>query len=406
MWNTNGKTIKRNIIDQSQIVANVSNTVQTVPFQFLRTVGYLSKIYIGSPQVAGVFTIAGGTGTAQTGANFPQLKTIFRFTLNLQAIANIYDVRGVTLGMLAIVGNGNAMADSPWYASGFSVAGAAPATDQFPYNWPTRDNSLLGIGTQYMPYFQVNTASTTATVCYNMEIPISEWLIFPNTPIAQTQNSVILTDQPMEVGMLFMQNNQQNLQPQVQLAAAYGQSAENLLPVTGAATLIITNQTWFIEDEFFDVPADPNDRPTNFQSSFVVTRQEIDWPVSGQQTVVKFKAAGLLLRALYIGYNDTTFRGTLVDLTQSPLTQVAFKSGSTIIKVQETATQNAYRGFRRYAAPMPGILIHDFIYDGTVVQAVDTASLVDVRTEFSVLPATVTRISCCEQRLIPVSVSR
>lgn len=454
MWNQPGVTIKRNIPDQTQTITNWGSSTQNIPFQYLRTVGYLSALYLSMPSLQ-YYTNSGVAGVA-VGGLFPQLNIVSRFQLTLQAIATIYDVRGYSLGFLNYVGNGNAQAKSPYYGNtGFnSIRGSVTASTQyfFPYQYqagfrdtatPPFTGNFLQAGSAPVVFID-NTHEIdgsifpTISLSYNMRIPISETIRFPNTIIStDSQNNHMVTDAPLEVGFIFMQNNQQNVVPTVTLSklfsvvagAGTGVSDDSVVgyPAVTSTLAGLQNIQWLLEDEFYDVPPDPADRPFPFQLSFVVTRQEVDWFPSGGSVTVKYRSAGLLCRVIYVGYQSLTgpsifypfdlanasSSGGVVSPTgaQASYPNIVFKSGSTIVTIQETTAGNFARSQIRYGGPMPGILVHDFIGDtagagASIVQAVDLGSLIDVRTEFTNLSTLVTRLSSVEQRLIPVEVSQ
>lgn len=456
MWNQPGVTVKRYIPDQTQTITNWSTSTQNIPFQYLRTVGYLSALYLSMPSTN--FAIIGGINGAAPGGFFPQLNMVSRFQLTLQAIATIYDVRGYSLGFLDYVGNGNAQAKGPYYgATGYwarqdNAAAPNPFITLFPFQYPALTYGDVASGETISNYLSaasapslfINNSNTVVGVlepiismAYHMRIPISETIRFPNTIIStDAQNNHMVTDAPLEVGFIFMQNNQQNVVPSVTLSKLFSISTtatpsvsdDSVLGYSNGITSLggIQNIQWLLEDEFYDVPPNPADRPFPFQLSFVVTRQEVDWFPSGGSVTVKYRSAGLLCRVLYVGYTSaiapnvfypadlgrpTTSAAGGFNGSQSTYPNIVFKSGSTIVTIQETSATNIARSQIRYGGPMPGILVHDFIGDtagagASIVQAVDLGSLIDVRTEFTNLVSSITRLSSVEQRLIPVEVSQ
>lgn len=315
MWNQPGVTVKRYIPDQTQTITNWGTSTQNIPFQYLRTVGYLSALYLTMPAV--YYQIDPGTGlTVAVGGLFPQLNIVSRFQLTLQAIATIYDVRGYSLGFLNFVGNGNAQAKSPYYGNTgnwfIHTIGATSSTVSFPYQYPVgyRDglqDVFVGnfLEASSAPSIFIDNANIIAgkeipiiSLSYHMRIPISETIRFPNTIIStDSQNNHMVTDAPLEVGFIFMQNNQQNVVPTVTLSKLYSLGTGGAGAVTDDSVLGypgptvslggIQNIQWLLEDEFYDVPPDPADRPFPFQLSFVVTRQEVDWFPSGGSVTVK-----------------------------------------------------------------------------------------------------------------------
>jgi hypothetical protein len=403
MWGDPGITIRRNIIDQQQVVSlGASQTL--IPFQALRTVGYLRGVWLNSPLLAGTGALGGGTLTQQSGGQFPQLRVIKRCTMNLQASVNVIDVDGIDLAWLAYIGSGRKFSRVQGsVASGFSVIGAAPATDQYPYSWPTRDNSLVGLANQYVPYAQFTTPNQSLT--YGMYLPISEFLIWPNAAIGTAGGVGLYTDHPMEFGLLFMQNDQQNLTPQIYVTSAYGPNNESLLTATGAATSTFTGQQWTMEAEYYDVPVNVADRPNELQSRYLIVRQSMDQPVSGGACIIKHRAAGDLMAVIYTAYNDNPTRGVLVDLTQTPSTVFALRSGSTTTRVQRSVQLLSYDALDQYGGPPPGIVVIDLRLSGIGVgwtQAIDTGQVVDVRSEITGLAASITRMHYTEIRAIPI----
>lgn len=407
MWNTINKTIKRSILDQQVSVGVVSNGQQLVPFQPLKTYGLLRGFFLRSPLTTGVTVPGSGSLTMSNGAQFPQHRVIDRFRLNMQGISPLWDVDGEHIPIVSYYRRGDTKLPLDAAAFGMSVIGAFPNTDQYPYNFPTRDASLLGFISAYGPYAQYNAGGTALSLSYHQYIPITEQLVFPNTPIAQSDKMVVLNDQGLEVGLLFMQTSTQNVQPSVNLNPAYAPTnARSLLLSTGNATASLLNQPWLIYTDYYDVPVSDADLPATFQMAYAIQTTAFNTSVSGQQCTIKHKAAGLLLKAIYVGYNDTTNFGTLVDLTagaQAALTTLQLDSGSSVVRMRETADINTYRQFRNYNCPPPGTLAFDLIQNGTWVQAIDTGKLVNVETILTLLPATVTRVGCIEVRLVPVT---
>ena len=457
-WNLPGSTIKRIIPDQTVSVTSWGNSTQILPFRYLRTVGYLSALYLQMPAVLQTYTsnpVGATYGVLSPSSTYAQLNIINRFQLTLQAIATLYDIRGYSLGFLNYVGNGNANAHAPHYghvgANLYFTTIGSGGGNFFPFEFPSVpswlgavqpvnsgpsgnylvDSSTPGIFI-YNPGALALPTTQEVILTYNERIPISETIRFPNTVIETADKQHLVVDAPMEMGMIFMQNNQQNVTPTITLSKLYATDIAAIpnddavfleySDVAGVYTITPwQNIQWLLEDEFYDVPPDPMNRPYPFQLSFAVTRTETDYYPAGQAVTVKYRAAGLLCRVVYVGYQGTsqgyypfdlgyTTNGFITNAQQT-YASITFKSGATITTVQETAPGNMARSQIRYGGPMPGILVHDFIGDtagagASIVQAVDLGSLVDVRTEFTALPQLISRLCSVEQRLIPVEVSQ
>lgn len=407
-WMQQGVTTQRNYTDQVQVVTVAGQPV-FLPFSQLRTIGYLKSTRLYTPYQAGVVALGGGTYSLGANLQFAQLRQIRDFRYQLQGIAPIYDLQGsagIDLGMLAYVGNGKPKAYRSGRAGtlGFNNTAAGVVTNN-QFAFPVAAGTPPGNGENFMPVAEYISGGPSFNSGFYMEIPLSEWLVFPNTPTGQQGNAILVNDTEMEVGLIFMQNNQQVLSPQITLAPLYAVGAYPAVGLsTGAATVTQNGQSWTIEDEFYDVAPNPADRPSAYQMAFVVTRTSRDLTMSNGIASYQFKQAGLLLRAIYTAYNDTTNFGTLVDLTATPAATLTLKSGSTIIKLQETAGLNAMRCLDRYNTPPPGCLIHDLIWDGNITEAMDTATLVDVRCDFAGLAGAITRLHVVEERLIPITI--
>ncbi len=405
-WGDPGKTVRRNITDQVQSVVSISTANLPIPFVPLRTVGYLSGFYIYTPLATQAATHGTGTTTLATGLNFPQLKSLFRVQVNLQASVNLVDVRGITLADLAYIGSGRRSTDlrESYYQYGYSVLGAAPSTNQFPWSFPSLvgDTTLIGWANQFIPYIQYVQNAATWQYAFAAYVPITEWLTWPNAIVGQAGQVQIANNLLREFGLIYMQSDQQNLSPFVTQAAIQGATNESVFQTTGNDVISAANLQWTIETEYYDVPPNPADRPDALQSRYIITRQEQDAAVAGQAVSIRHRPAGMLLAVIYRGYNDSGSRGTVVDLTQTQGCLLQVKSGTTDIKLSQNANQNAHQSFMKYGMVPPGILVADFRDDTTITQQIDTGQTVEVRSDLTGLPATCTRVAYTEIRAIPV----
>lgn len=409
MWNQQGKTNKRITLQQQVTVARGANTV-LLPFQALRNVGYLSSVNLYSATQSAVVTLGGGTFTNPSQAQLSQAKQLHDMNIFMQGIAPFYqNIRGHDLAFLAYVGNGKHPSQRRREAElGFSSIGAgAPA---YPYTYPVgpSDPSVVDSSQGYAPFVNYVAGTPSYGDTYSMEIPISEWITFPNTQIGQIGNAALVSDSPVECGLLFMQSNTQNVTAFINLAALYGPDAQSVLTVaTGTPTATMAAQQWNLENVFYDVPPNPSDRPTNFQLRWAITRSAFDETVAGQSMTHNFQNAGYLLRIIYACYNDAATYNTLVDLggsvTQS--TQLTLESGASVIKIQEAGSQNLRRSLVKYGVPAPNVFVHDLLGNNNeITDALDTKNLVNPRTVISGLPSSVTRVRVIEERAIPLNV--
>jgi hypothetical protein len=287
-----------------------------------------------------------------------------------------------------------------------TVVNGAISGNQFPFCFP--DSNGLNVGSPctgatspgHVPVFNYNTNAFRA---YRMRIPISEFIAWPNMPISQSQQAILISDSPIEMGIMLLQNNLQNITPFIKLNPAYQLlSSESQTISTGAATVAYTNLSFTLQADAYDVSDDPADWPMGKQAAYAITRISKEVPISGQAATCRFIPAGLLLRATYFVLNDTTYRGTLVDLTATPATRIVLHSGSSTTLIDEVMQINAGNSADRYETMPPGCAIHDRIFDGTIVDALDTGKLTELRTDFTALPGAGTRLRWIEERLIRV----
>jgi hypothetical protein len=245
--------------------------------------------------------------------------------------------------------------------------------------------------------------NTNPTRAFRMKIPISEFIAWPNMPISQSQQAVLVSDSQIEMGIMLLQNNLQNITPFLKLNPSYQLlSYESPLIATGAAVNTFTSLSYTLQADSYDVADDPADWPMGKQAAYAVTRISKEVAISGQAATCRFIPAGLLLRATYFAFNDTTNRSTLLDLTATPACRVILHSGSSTTLIDETMQVNAGNSFDRYEIAPPGICVHDRIFDGSIVDALDTGKLTELRTDFTALPASATRLRWIEERLIRV----
>ena len=412
-WGQNGVTIQRLQPEQSQVVSAGANNV-LVPFTQLRNLGFLRGIRLRTPYKNATFT-TGTTGlTAPTALQRNQLRQILNFQLILQGVASLYNVSGVALGDLQYVGSGKRRSEVMLsdYLNGY--ANTAAGSPGYPWQSP----SPLGAGSsaeKYVPVVEYNHTGPVGALGYNMYIPLTEFMAFPSQMVqsgqGQNQSAVQTGDTELELGLLMMQVAQQNVTCFTTVASLYGADYRSVLAgfVSGYDTLAAT-QTWNLDDDFFDVDPNPANWPSAMQTAYAITRQEFVVPTSAQGLTYQFAQAGYLLRAIYRFYNNSSVYGTIVDIfgdaTQTPdLITKNFLSGASVSKVQETAASNGRNCLDAYGTPPPGILVDDFLADGTATQIIDTTAYTDLRTVFAGLPTSITHVSVTEERMIPVKVA-
>lgn len=406
-WMQRGATVQRNYTDQTQTVT-VSNNSITIPFNSLKTLGFLKSLRLYTPFKAQTAN-AGTALAAPTALQAQQLRPIRHFRLQAQGIAPIYDVDGPDLGYLSYVGNGKPQSERTYRAKTLGYVNTAAGAVN-PFVFPQALAAASMTQEKFSPVVEYISGGPTFSMGYAIEIPISEWIVFPNTAVGKAGNAIMVADTQLEAGLLFMQNNQQVITPYVDLAPLYAAAYPAVILTGGGTQTLSATQSWTIESEFYDVPPSQDNWPSPYQLGMVVTRTARDIQVSSGIVSYQFKQAGILLRSIYVFYNDTTTFGTQVDVfadgTATPdLINLELKSGGTITKIKETAQLNGMRSLDRYGDPPPGVLIHDLIWDGFITQAIDTAGLVDVRCDFSGLPAPITRMHVIEERLVPIDVA-
>jgi hypothetical protein len=403
MFNTFGKTWQRSFLTQQQSVASWGASVVQVPFQQIANVGLLRKLQLFMPYTTGTVALGGGTNAIQGGLQAPQLRVLNEFSLNLQSAIQIYNLwngsGGLELGMLKYIADGDFRKDYrlPMYGTSYN---GAPSGSKFPFAFPDLQASNPGDITNIGPWANYNT---NLLFSYAMDIPISTYIAFPNTPIAKSGNAVIVSDDVLEIGLLVMQSNLQNLTPIVKLNPLYAlTSSETPTISTGAATCIAASAAFNMQVEAYDIPASTDDWPQGLEAKYVVTRSSKEVAISGAATTTKFIPGGLLTDVIYLLLNDTTNRGALVDATATASTRIQLKSGATEMILDEFEQMNAYNATLQYRAAPPGCIVHGRCHDGTIVDALDTVALTELRTDFTALPAAATRMRWIEKRLIPV----
>jgi hypothetical protein len=403
MFNTFYKTIERSFPTQAVTVGTLAGAVVIIPFQQLANIGFLRALDLYSPSNTGTTVLGGGGAAVQGGLQQAQWRELNQIQINLQSTTDLYNLGngsgGLELGYLQYVkaGDNRRMRGA---SMGAAYTGALSG-NLFPFAFPDGQAANAGsIANGYANYYDFNTNPTRALRC---KIPISEFIAWPNMPISQSQQAVLVSDSPIEMGLMLLQNNLQNITPFIKLNPVYQlTSAESPLIVTGAATASHTNVSYTLQADAYDVADDPADWPMGKQAAYAITRISKEVPISGQAATCRFIPAGLLLRVIYFELNDTTNRGTVLDMTATPATRIVLHSGSSTTLIDETAQINAGNSADRYYWPAPGIMVHDRMYDGSIVDALDTGKLTELRTDFTGLAAAGTRLRWIEERLIRV----
>jgi hypothetical protein len=401
-WGDNGVTTRRILIDQSQ-APTVGAAVTRLQTQALNQVGYLRGIWIDIPFASASISLATSGVAAQAETQRGAARLFQSVALTAQGIAPLYQLtKGFDFEFLEYVGNGDRVgnANNPDISS--IRSGTAIA---FP------DTQVFGAAAASRALVKSAFAGTwggglqPVTYAYHAQMPLTEWVKFPASVTKNKDGSIVqVAATEAEVGLVTLQNTQQNVIPSATLnpIGSTTASPEQVFVSGGAAVTaglpIVVN--WF--SDFYDVPGDPANQPPPYSQMFVVTRQSTDDPVTGQKVTHRFQPAGLLMRAIYI-FTDTN--GLIVDLSNAGASnpQVTFLWGATVDKFIEPLSLNLTRAYQDYGDfPPAGCFIHDFFVDHTLTDLPNTAALTSVQAQFINLPASITNLHTIEVRLLPV----
>lgn len=416
MWGVPGNTVRRYQQDQAPVLSLTAGQ-QFVPFKALQTYGYVRSLNLIIPKTAGTITHGTGTNAVQNGLQFPPLQLIQSFTLQMQGSVMLYQAcTGFDLACFAWIARDRLTRNTVFRGfrsvSNFGVVNAAAdfaqgaGTSVWPFAFPTLDNSNPGLASQFAPYLQW-VSNTSLQFAYRAIIPISEWIHVSGMPIAQSGAATLVADKPIETGLLIMQQAQQNISPVMNLNPVYGSPSASLINVTGNDTAALNNLTFKLSSSFYDVPAEqpgaaPKNQPFAYMVRNMISRVMGDYTVGSQTVTITYRNAGDLLALIFQGFNDTTNRNTLVDLTQLSTTVIQFQVGASVVKFNQLAPDNAWLAWDRYGDPPPGILVFDFMEDGDLLDVINTAGLISIQVTLTGLPVSVTRIRSGEKRLIKV----
>lgn len=403
-WGDNGVTIRRQLQDQSATITWGASPVR-VPFKALRTAGYLRSLRIWTPQTA--VPQNGATIALPTPNLLPVWQGINRFQLTLQGIAQLYDVSGLDIFGLMYVRNGNSTTGQSWqtgYQEALGSGSNVVAGAQMAPNW---GNHLVPAAAALYGAGAGVYVNGTVNMWYGAyaELPITEYLTIKDAVVASGQNTVVVADKAVELGMLTLQNTSSNVTPLLQLNPLWGASNSNSPFFASVAVPTPTAFSWNIGTDLYDVPPNPADRPSPMQQAFVITRQSFDTPAAGGASTVQFQAAGSIMRIVYIALD---VNGNPYDLVQDGLsgsTNIALRWGATTDKINEYVEENINRCLTRYGQiPPSGYLVHDLmIDDDTATDFINTAEVTNLRTEFKGLSGNVVTIRTMTERLVPVT---
>lgn len=397
-WGSNGVTVNRRFLEQNVVVPSWSNSQIKIPFQALQPYGYLRKLFLWSP----LTSYAGGIVTGPVPNALLQMgpfRSIARFQLSTQGASNLYDVTGEDLAVLNYHRNGR-LRNNPNTTINSGIVGA-PGNALPPYG------SLIGGASaiNYGPY--VANSGTTAIYGMYLPIPITEILKVKNVVTAQGN---MASDMEVEMGMLTLQNIQQNVTPNFFLNPVYSQDYNAPFKSAGTGSVNLTNVQWNLSRESYDALNDPRQQPPSFLQSYIISRTSNDVPVTGGKVTYNIANAGMLMRLFYLFYIDGGTLGTnynWVDIGNgnNNNAQVQFGFGSIVNKIQETVSENLARTASDLGIA-PLCLVHDFMRDNSEVQMPNTVNQTNIRTTITGLDTTgtgPTRMHVIEERLIPVS---
>lgn len=404
MWGQNGTTFKRFAIDQAPVVPSLSTSQVRVPFQALTQAGFLRRLLLQIPrtQYGLTVTTANYLSVGNTEQDLPALRALATVKLTLQRIAPLYDLnRGIDLGFLEYMSAGRTHITTQ---SAFGSASFLTATNK----------ALFGKTSSAWDYiFGVVSITAGAGTSQNVQfglvadLPITEYIKFPAGVAMDTQgNSVAIPETYGEVGLVTLQNSQQNVVPAILLNPAWNIAASvNQIwnsNTTNPSTPI--NPTVNLWSEFYDVPESPQDWPPGYAFDYVIQYQSFDDAIANGKVTHKFDNAGMLMRACYV-FLDSTDK--VVDCsTLASDGQIAFKWGASVQHRQSNFQANISDAAELYGnPPLFGSLYHDFFTeDQSVWNMVDTSKITSPRCEITGAPGSAATLHTIEQRLIPVMV--
>lgn len=412
-WGQPGVTIRRKNVFQSPAVA-WGAAQQRIPYNPVTNIGILRALRIRVPYTVGTNTGGASALTPQVVANMPQLNMWNRIQVQMAGLTASYDVTGRDLGYLMYVGNGFPVADRPNNWSQLGYYDVAANTPTF-YSFPTSIAPTSMSGKKVIPLIEYAHSGTIFNVSSDLHIPLTEFITIPGTASINANGDIQQTmgDTEMELGLMVMQSAAQSVSINVVLSATQGADFNSVfLPGTTGYDLLTANITVNLEHDYYDLPGNAADMPNILQTGMAVTRVARDIPVSSGTVDYSYLRAGLLLRSIYVFYNDTTNYGTTVDIsadgTATPdKISVILQDGQSTQYINETAADNIWRCWQRYDQPPPGILVHDLLADGfgSLTQAISTPQTTALRTSFRGLPSAITRMHVIEERLVPVQVT-
>lgn len=410
-WGSNGITNKRRMLDQSATV-NWGGTVTRIPTRALTQVGYLSRLRIKIPVQAGTLTVGAGVSVAaQAALQRPAFRAIQAFDITAQGISPFYQLsKGVDLAFLQYVNNGKQQYQDIGFGAAPDIAPASPVG--------TLGRVAASMAAVAYTVAAAAVSATSQNVQFSavLDIPLTEYVRFPEY-VQQTQNGVTTVPaQNVEVGLVTLQNTQQNITPHLTLNPLFSGTVDSPFLQTGGTPT--GNLSTLVEfySTFYDVPSNPADQPPGYSQLFIISRTSTDDGVAGGNVNHTFAPAGLLLRAIYSFYD---VNDNLVDIASQGIQAIAtyplpaqtnegvisFAWGSTVYKSTERFSMNLAEALEIYGEPPPpGALFHDFFRDHSVTDVINTAALPNVRAVITGLPAAVATVHSIEERMVPVRV--
>lgn len=386
-WETLGVKKLNKIQDQPINLTGWSSGQVGVPMKALQDAGYLRALEIEVPKLTLAGTLGTGTLALQASAQLGVLRAINRFRLTTQAISSLVDIRGEDFFFLRYTSSrkGEYRGLDANYSFGSPPSAANGGV------------SLAGVNTSQ------SYSSPNGTLTLSLYLPMTIDVLLKNisTPVQlpDGKTASAIMDKRLEVSLINLQNAELAVQPSLLLNPAYSLTTDSPLLATGNATATGTF-AGNVNSYIYDVPAPAADRPTPYQLSMILSRQNVDTTVNGSTAEVDFRRAGLLLKAHYVAYDSND---NLVDWAATPGATLEFAWGTKVSKRYETVESNIAECIRRYGAvPPQGLLVHDFFTDTeTLDDTINTVRLANVRCLFTGLSG-ISKIRCIEERLIPV----
>ena len=401
-WDSNGVTINRYLQEQSVVSLAWGATQQRIPFNAFQPTGYLRSMVLRSPRTLYAGAVAGSNLTANVIGQLGPLRAIQNFNLSTTGASSLYNVTGEDLAVLNYLRNGRYSRLPQISDLAFGKVGASGTT--FP------DTALNGLSPSdhYAPYAYVS--STNATYGYRMDIPVAEYLRVKSM-VANGQT--IATDMWVELGMVTLQNLQQNLVPNFTLNPAYSPDYISPFRTTDTSTVVFPTVAWALATRKYDVPNAAGSLPPAYLQQYAITRRSYNVPIAAGQVTYPFASAGLLLQAAFLFYNDGGTSGTngqYIDIGNgnNDTATIQFLNGSTNTVISQTVPENLAESAANYGMAPAGFLVLDFTVDGTDIQAPNTVPLTNVRALIQGLDqvtAPMNRLHVIEKRLIEVVAS-